>query len=1218
MLGKITGFEIRYQILSPAFIAIFAIYFLLVFGGVTIDQIQIGSTNLVNVNSPFAITINIFIFSLFGMFIPTVFLVSGILRDSSFKTEELFYTTRVREFDYLVGRFIGGYLITALAFASVPLAIFIGSLMPWLDPETLGPNSFMNYFWPYLIIGLPNLMIAGMIMFTVANLSKSLVATWVTLVGLFILWVVGNVFANEPQYRDIVALADPFGGNAFGEIVREWTPAEQNTLIVPLRDELLWNRVLWLGVSAVLFVANLFLFSFRKRRAIGAGRKAAKRVEAPFVPAHIELPVSQPTLGGMASWRQLRARVGFEVKGVVFNVAFWVLLAFGILNVVGGSFLLASLYGTPSYPLTRIMIDAMIGAFAIIPIIVVIYYASEVVWREKAVRFSDIVDAAPTPSWVFMTAKLSAMFVVLTGLIFAAVLTVIATQVIRGYFNIEFDQYVIRSFVDLIIPLTFLSAIAIFLQVLTNNKWLGILAMGVLFIVTAFVLPNIGLSHGLYLVPFISPSPYTDMNGYGHFLGIQMWWHLYWGGVSLFLFALAFALWNRGAAAPIWQRLAALPRSFSAGSAGLAAVSALVAIVTGGWIFYNTTILNEFVPGPEGERRAAAFEREWRDQLEGVAQPTITDVSVDVDIYPDDRSYTASGTYVLENQTDGEIPVVWVSYGTDNVVSHSLEGADGELRDDYANLHAFTLTVPMQPGERRELRFETVVDTPGFANGGNVSTVNYNGTFFNNGEFAPVIGFSRGSLIQDPEVRRRQGLPDLERAFDIEDAEHWDDNAIRQDADFVNFRTTVSTSADQIAVAPGYLAREWTEGDRRYFEYVMDVPILNFFNWMSAEYTLLEAEQDGVLFQVFYHGPHDWNVDRMMQAAQDSIAYFSEIFSPYQYRQYRMFEFPAYASFAQSFPNTIAYSESIGFTADLRDADNIDYVYYVTAHEAAHQWWAHQVMSANVQGGTMLVETFAQYSALMLMKQEYGEDQMRRFLRYELDTYLSARSNETREELPLYLVENQPHIHYRKGAVIMYALQDYLGEDVVNRAMQRLITEFQYQSEPYARSVDFLRILREEAGPEWEEVIADFFERITLFDLEVTSAETREVAEGEWETTIQVAAHKFYADGQGEETEAPIDYGIDIGLFRRNLEGAIEGTDHILYFERRQVNESEMEFVIRTSGERPLYAGIDPYNKLIDRDINDNLVSVDWIRDEAEAGGEDADETGGGEEAASE
>ena len=93
--------------------------------------------------------------------------------------------------------------------------------------------------------------------------------------------------------------------------------------------------------------------------------------------------------------------------------------------------------------------------------------------------------------------------------------------------------------------------------------------------------------------------------------------------------------------------------------------------------------------------------------------------------------------------------------------------------------------------------------------------------------------------------------------------------------------------------------------------------------------------------------------------------------------------------------------------ADIRDPKTIDYVFYVTAHELAHQWWAHQVIGANVQGSAVLTETLSQYSALMVMEKEYGEAHMQRFLSYELDNYLNSRGAEVLEELPLMLVENR-------------------------------------------------------------------------------------------------------------------------------------------------------------------------------------------------------------------
>lgn len=175
----------------------------------------------------------------------------------------------------------------------------------------------------------------------------------------------------------------------------------------------------------------------------------------------------------------------------------------------------------------------------------------------------------------------------------------------------------------------------------------------------------------------------------------------------------------------------------------------------------------------------------------------------------------------------------------------------------------------------------------------------------------------------------------------------------------------------------------------------------------------------------------------------------------------------------------------------------------------------------------------------------------------------------------------------------MYALQDYLGEDTVNRVMRRLIDERAFQSEPYATTLDFLRLLREEAGPEWEGVIHDFFERIILFDLKVAddgaTATRRE--DGRWDVTITVDAAKYVADGAGEQTEEPIDYLIDIGVFTRDLDGALEGSDHVLYLEKHRINENTMTFTF-TVDEEPVFVGIDPYNKLIDRDSDDNLQRV--------------------------
>ena len=239
----------------------------------------------------------------------------------------------------------------------------------------------------------------------------------------------------------------------------------------------------------------------------------------------------------------------------------------------------------------------------------------------------------------------------------------------------------------------------------------------------------------------------------------------------------------------------------------------------------------------------------------------------------------------------------------------------------------------------------------------------------------------------------------------------------------------------------------------------------------------------------------------------------------------------------------------------------------------------------------MLSETFSQYSALMVMEKEYGPDHMRRFLKYELDRYLSGRGAEAIEEMPLYLVENQQYIHYRKGSVAMYALKDYLGEDKVNKVMQQLVDLRAFKSDPYATTLDFLRLLREEAGPDYEVLISDLFEKIVLFDLKVKDAKAKPLGDGTFEVTMDVEAKKFEADGAGEQIEVPLDYLIDVVVFTENLDKALEGSDHVLFMEKRRINETAFQITLVVD-EEPKYVGIDPYNKLIDRNSGDNLKAV--------------------------
>jgi aminopeptidase N len=329
----------------------------------------------------------------------------------------------------------------------------------------------------------------------------------------------------------------------------------------------------------------------------------------------------------------------------------------------------------------------------------------------------------------------------------------------------------------------------------------------------------------------------------------------------------------------------------------------------------------------------------------------------------------------------------------------------------------------------------------------------------------------------------------------------------------------------------------------------------------------------------------------MLHSMGAALDYYRSHFGPYQFDYARIIEFPGYNSFAQAFAGTMPYSESIGFNADTTDPDKIDWTTYVVAHEISHQYWAHQLVGANMQGGTLTSETLAQYSALMVMKHLYGPDKIRRFLKYELDNYLRSRQNEAVEELPLERVENQQYIHYRKGAVAMYLLQQRLGEDAVDRALSRFLDKWRFKGPPYLRSIDLVSEFRKEAKtPEQQQLITDLFEKITLYDLKVTDAVTRKEGDG-WTTTLTISADKFYADGKGKETKTRLDEPIEIGLFtaRPGL-GAFSSKD-VIMMEQRPIHSGVQKVTIH-SKVKPTFAGVDPYNFYIDRNSDDNVKDV--------------------------
>jgi aminopeptidase N len=427
-------------------------------------------------------------------------------------------------------------------------------------------------------------------------------------------------------------------------------------------------------------------------------------------------------------------------------------------------------------------------------------------------------------------------------------------------------------------------------------------------------------------------------------------------------------------------------------------------------------------------------------------------------------------------------------------------------------------------------------------------------------------------------------MPALERNC----VEHCRENFLK--SDWVSIESVIRTAPDQIAVGPGSLIREWTENGRRCFQYRLDHDSMNFYSFVSGRYEVARAEWNGIKIEVYYHKEHLWNVPKMLRSLQKSLEYYTANFGPYSHKQARIVEFPRVDTYAQEYPGTVPYSEGIGFTANLEHPDAIDWVYFVVAHEMAHQWWALQVAPANMQGGQLLYESLAQYSALMVMEKEYGRNMMRKFLEYEMNGYLSGRSFERVKEQPLAQVERQAYIYYAKGSVVLYYLKEMIGEAAMNRALRNVLHQYGYAPPPYPTAYALLDALQAETPESLGYLIKDLFEDITLFANRTLSARARKRADGKYDVTVEVQSRKFKADGKGKEEEVPVDDWIEIGAFAKPLKGKVYG--ELLYRERVHMTQTRGTYTFTVDG-LPDKAGIDPLLLMIDRLPSDNLKKVE-------------------------
>lgn len=1178
MLRSLLRFEWRYHTRQASFYAA-AMLFLLM--GFALTGTRFGPDS-VRVNAPWLVMEATGLLSLLTLFAVAIFASNAVLRDVEHGMLEIVFATPVGRFHYLFGRFAGAALATMTVAALSAAGMLVASLMPWIPPERLGPFTLMPYLWAQLVVMLPNVLLATVLLFAIAALTRSAVATYVGAVFGYFLYFAVSALTNSPIMAqskpgagggNAVALLDPFALSSFFEVTRYWSIAEKNDRFVALTGSLLMNRIVWLGITAGIFALVYSTFSFRvlrrsRRRDPAAMKAAAIETFTPIETA----PVKQSTPGIHPRWiSSYLSATRVELRALVWNVPFFLLMLLwmALAGSEAWSELFAAEFRTTLYPTTALILNSLRQPLGLFGTILLIYLAAEVVWREQNHRMASIIDTTPVPGSVMTAAKWTALAGVIASVIGSGILVGVILQISRGYTQIEPLVY-LSQFYFLGLPLLLLAAAITLIQVLSPGKYTG-MVFALLFVVYTRMAADVGLAHQLWQFGSVPPVQYTDMNGFGPNASAFGWFSLHWTLISAFLLTIATMAW-RGIGRPWRQQLHLLLRRSTLRQRSTALALFALSIASGGWIFYNTNVLNEYRTEAGVNDWRTVYEKTYR-QLAAMPQPSVTDIDLALDFYPGERRYHVASRQTLANQTKAPIRTIWVAVRREaRLVKLTIAGARLAETDSRYTMHRFELNPPLAPGARTEFRYELDFAPQGFEDGTQDDPILSNGTFLLGFRVFPTFGYRNSYELTDARERARRGLPPREATEEESDVFEASQESR------VNLTATLSTAHDQIALGVGRLERSWQSGGRRYFRYRTQSPIANAAAFGTGRYAVRKQRAGGVDIEIYSHPGHPQNVQHMLDAAVASVKAFESSFGPYKAGVLRMVEVPTQRFAAYASPGIIWFVENRTPLTDTRDPNRLDMTTRRVVHEVSHQWWGHQLVPPVGPGALLLVETFAKHSESMIIERLRGRPHLDRFLEMELDRYLAGRSNEETVEDPLLRVDRQPYVYYAKGAVVMNAISHEIGEKALNEAIRGVLKQ------PFATALDFLDQLRRVSPPVSYALIEEWLKEIVFHDLQLQTASARRGADGKYVVTLRIEAGKSHADRRGAERPVAFQESIEIGIYARD--------ESVLHLQKHPLRQGLQDLVV-TVEQLPHSIVLDPHVTRIDRDRGNNMRVIE-------------------------
>ena len=1207
MFWKIILFEIQNRVRRPVIYLYFAAALIFTIVSFATGSLPVGEKE--HINSPYLIAMWCAGITMIMMLVSSSIMGDALYRDIEYNTKDYYLTYPITKAGYFWGRFTGSFICMLFIASAIIIGIYIGTqlgpAMGWKDAKEYGPNKLSFYLYPFFTIALPNLLFTSSLFFALIAITRNVKVIYSGGILLFLGYFLSNFFLRNTHNATVINLVDPFGLNGVRFASNSAGYEQKNSGVLPVTGIFLLNRVIWAGVGLLVLLYTYYRFSFEKFFS-GKRDKAAiddvvsKTKRAFFRNAKVNF-------NGSYNRKTLFTLTKLELTNIFRDNYFWIILSSGMVFLGFVFWMGDGEFGVPDFPRTVMLFDIFNDVFPFFIFFIIIFYTGETLHRDRATRYSFINDSLPPPNRVLNGSKLIALLILGASLALIPVILGLIIQTVKGFHHYNLSAYFTYIFIVILPRLIEMVLFSYVVHVVINNKFAAH-AIGVVFWVVVFFFRTSGtFDYNLLLYSYTPSYRISDMDGLGHMTAAVNWFNLYWllfGGLLIIVSAL---FYYRGISSSFKERRQLLAERFDGRTKLFTGVLLMAFLAIAAYNYYNISYLNNYLMKTELDNRAIAFEKGLK-KYETLPLPKVTRMQLHTDLYPDKQQAFVHAVLQIVNKNAA--PIEKLLLDADGLTAYTVKqngipvpysspllyprGFFNFFRPaiDSSDFRLYQLQKPLAPGDSTVLEISSSTVSAGFSNSLYAGNLLRNGTFFNFG--LPGLGYDDDDELSSPYERKKVGLlPKIKKEIAQDDREGISTLKAGNASDLLQLEMTISTVADQTVIAPGELQKQWQQNGRNYFYYTQTRPGLYLpAGILSAKFaTLKDTVQldHNINISINYHPEHNANIKRFTAAYKDGLRYFSAAYGPYPFKDIRLAETAPYGPRDASMTSMETYTESYCWNADFTDPNQFDYCYFNTTRGLAQQWWRFCIAPNATVGSQVIPEGLATYSALVMAEKKYGKANIKRILQDQLWFYLFIRRRDHNEH-PL-IRANFWYEWSGKASIALYGLRDLIGEDSMNAALRDFKNAYAFKSQPpFAGTNDLYRYLQKHVPDSLQYFLTDTWQKITLYDNKMTSLSAVPTGnKDEYKVTLSVDAKKVWVDDKGNDIIAKNmnDY-IDIGIFgapTTNKEGRSETTP--LFLQKYKLTAGQHTITVVVKG-KPVYAGIDPYAKLIDRQPNDN------------------------------